>query len=212
MVMALRCCSAEKAVLDFEGIMKFLFIAILFIATNAYSTGTRAISGGSRPYASWNGAVTHVTDGDTVWVQPASGGEAVKVRLEGIDAPEICQPYGDTARAALAGLVLHQTVQVQTRAHDKYGRAVGRIRTANGADVGEWMVAQGHAWTNRYKRFSGLYGTQQQQAQAAGRGLFATAGAQNPADFRKRHGSCHGGGASDGAAHGVARRGMKKRL
>ncbi len=153
-----------------------------------------------------------MTDGDTLWVQPASGGDAVKVRIEGIDAPEICQSYGDTARAALAGLVLHQAVQVQTRAHDKYGRAVGRIRVSSGVDVGEWMVAQGHAWTNRYKRFAGLYGMQQQQAQAGRRGLFANADAQNPADFRKRHGTCHAGGAPDGPPHGVARRGMKKRV
>ena len=44
------------------------------------------------PVHAWPGVVTHVSDGDTVWVQPLQGGEAYKVRLLGIDAPEICQP------------------------------------------------------------------------------------------------------------------------
>jgi endonuclease YncB( thermonuclease family) len=39
------------------------------------------------PVLAWPGIVTHVSDGDTVWVQPLQGGEAHKVRLLGIDAP-----------------------------------------------------------------------------------------------------------------------------
>lgn len=49
----------------------------------------------------WSGVVTHVSDGDTVWVEPTQGGEAQKIRLLGIDAPEICQAWGPQARDAL---------------------------------------------------------------------------------------------------------------
>jgi endonuclease YncB( thermonuclease family) len=34
------------------------------------------------PVQAWQGVVTHVSDGDTVWVQPLQGGEAYKVRLQ----------------------------------------------------------------------------------------------------------------------------------
>ena len=43
---------------------------------------------------SFEGVVTHVTDGDSLWVRPASGGAPRQIRLQGIDAPEICQAFG----------------------------------------------------------------------------------------------------------------------
>ncbi|MDP3310892.1 MAG: thermonuclease family protein, partial [Polaromonas sp.] len=50
----------------------------------------------------WQGTVTRVSDGDTLWVRPAAGGKPLKVRIDGIDAPEICQAGGRAARKALA--------------------------------------------------------------------------------------------------------------
>ncbi len=61
----------------------------------------------------WPGVVTHVSDGDTVWVQPLHGGEAHKVRLLGIDAPEICQPWGPQSRAALHAALQGQVVELK---------------------------------------------------------------------------------------------------
>ena len=70
----------------------------------------------------WPGVATHVSDGDTVWVQPEQGGEAQKIRLLGIDAPEICQAWGPQSRDALQGLLQGQTVDVKGRNRDTYGR------------------------------------------------------------------------------------------
>jgi endonuclease YncB( thermonuclease family) len=170
---------------------KFTFIAIIIIAICACSTG---VSAKNRPFSQWNGEVTHVTDGDTLWVRPAGGGDAVKIRLDGIDAPEICQAYGTLSRAALANRVLHQTVRVQSRSRDKYGRVIARVSHGSGGsgdDVGDFMVSQGHAWANHYKRYPSAYGAQEAQARAAKRGLFAEPGAKEPSVFRKAHGSCH---------------------
>ena len=62
----------------------------------------------------FSGVVTHVTDGDTVWVQPDAVGsrhrKPIKLRLQGIDAPERCQPWGAQATAALASRVSQQRV------------------------------------------------------------------------------------------------------
>ena len=73
-----------------------------------------------------SGVVTHVTDGDTLWVRP-EGGAPVKVRLQGIDAPERCQAWGPQAREALAARVLHRQVHVRTRAKDAYRRTIGTV-------------------------------------------------------------------------------------
>lgn len=142
------------------------------------------------PKTSWLGTVTHVSDGDTLWVRPQRGGAPRPVRLDGIDAPELCQSYGETARAALVARVLGQTVQVRVRAFDDYGRALARVHL-QGQDVGGWLVRQGHAWSYRFRQQAGPYA--QQEAQARGRrlGLFRQPRAELPREFRRRHGPCH---------------------
>ena len=134
------------------------------------------------------GVVSHVTDGDSLWVRPAAGAPAIEVRLQGIDAPEICQPFGPQAREALASRVLHRRVVVRTRARDGYQRTLGQV-SLNGQDIGEWMVGNGYAWSYQYKRRRGAYSEQQSQARAARLGLWAGA-AMEPRQFRKSHGSC----------------------
>ena len=136
----------------------------------------------------------HVSDGDTVFVRPASGGKPIKIRMDGLDAPEICQAYGQVSRQALQNRLQGQAVSVDGRRRDSYGRVLARIRWQQ-ADVGEWMVRQGHAWSYRYRRDAGPYAAEEAQAKAAQRGLFADAGALPPRDFRKRHGPCHEPGA-----------------
>jgi endonuclease YncB( thermonuclease family) len=137
---------------------------------------------------SFSGVVTHVTDGDTLWVRTARHGEPVKVRIQGIDAPESCQSGGAQAGAALKAHVLGQTVQLQSRARDDYGRMVARV-SLHGQDVGRWMVARGHAWSYGWRGRAGPYAAEVRQAQAARRGLWAQA-AVEPRVFRKRHGPC----------------------
>lgn len=143
---------------------------------------------------SWQGKVTHVTDGDTLWVQPSNrnrdGIPARKIRIEGIDAPEICQQYGLESKQALQQLILLQNVTVITRRIDDYGRDVAKI-TFETRDVGTWMVFQGHAWSYHYRHSAGPYAKPEREAQSAKRGLFATSSPTEPRIFRREHGSCH---------------------
>jgi len=133
--------------------------------------------------------VTRVSDGDTVWVQPLSGGRYRKLRLDGLDAPEICQSGGTESRDTLARRVLRQSVTVTERQRDDYGRGLATLEHG-GADVGGWMVAQGQAWSYRWRRSLGPYQAQETLARAQRRGLFAQADAELPGAFRKRHGPC----------------------
>jgi len=142
------------------------------------------------PVYAWPGVVTHVSDGDTVWVQPLQGGESHKVRLLGIDAPEICQPWGTQARAALYAALQGQVVEVRAHSRDTYGRLLGQL-TRQGHDVGAWMVGQGYAWSYGDQHHAGPYDGLQLQAQSRHLGLFADGRALQPRWFRKRFGSCH---------------------
>ena len=138
---------------------------------------------------SWQATVTHVTDGDTLWVKPARGGRAIKIRMHGIDAPEICQAGGQASRAALASRVRGRVVSLNTQRIDDYGRVLATVHLA-GVDVGASMVASGQAWSYRFRREGGPYMKQQTLARAQGRGLFADRSAMEPRLFRQGHGPC----------------------
>lgn len=130
-----------------------------------------------------------MVDGDTLHVRPDTGGRPRKVRMAGMDAPEICQRGGRSARDALARRVLHRRVSVVARATDDYGRELAQV-SLDGEDLALWMVTQGHAWSYRYRLDDGSYAAAQAQARRARRGLFAHPEAESPRDFRKRHGPC----------------------
>jgi micrococcal nuclease len=133
--------------------------------------------------------VTKVSDGDTVWVKPDGNAEPRKLRLQGLDAPEICQAGGQTARDALAALVMNVRVQVSVKYEDDYGRGLARL-SIKGQDVGAQLVAAGHAWSSLWQRSLGPYAQEEAQTKAAKLGLFAQSQPEMPRDFRKRVGSC----------------------
>lgn len=145
------------------------------------------------------GVVSHVVDGDTVWLSAkrtlGTAGlkrSRVKVRLLGMDAPEMCQPGGPASRMALQQRLQGQMVRVAlpaSRSRDDYGRLLGRVYVG-GDDVGQSMVRSGHAWSYAYRRSRGLYAAEQAEAMREKRGVFAKRQAENPRDFRRRHGEC----------------------
>lgn len=171
-------------------VMRYLTISVLCAAALWAAAAVHA-----KPPSTFTGVVTHVSDGDTLWVRRSSVGDsdAVKLRFHGIDAPEICQAGGAAAQAALKARVLRQRVTVQSSRFDDYGRMLARIDvgTTQGADdLGAWMVSQGHAWSYRYRNRPGPYAAQEKTARAAQRGVWAVPGAIEPRVFRKQHGTC----------------------
>lgn len=140
--------------------------------------------------ATYMAQVTAVPDGDTLWVQPEGGKSTRKLRLLGIDAPEICQPGGVASRDALRRLTGAKRVRVQVKYHDVYGRGLARIQLGE-RDVGAVMVHSGHAWSARFRRSLGPYAREEAQARQARDGVFSAASPELPRDFRKRHGSCY---------------------
>jgi endonuclease YncB( thermonuclease family) len=115
----------------------------------------------------FSGRVVGVTDGDTITV--LRDGQAVKIRLEGIDCPERGQDFGTRARHATSALVYTKTVRVEVRDHDRYGRIVGRVFVRD-TDVCLDLVEQGLAW--HYKRYSSepALAEAEERARGAGRG------------------------------------------
>ena len=94
--------------------------------------------------AELNGRIVGVRDGDTVDLLTTADIE-VRVRLAGIDAPEMGQAFGKAAKQALANLAYHREVRVLWSKRDNYGRVVGKL-LVEGADVNLQMIQRGLAW------------------------------------------------------------------
>ena len=170
-------------------LMQFKFLkifAIFFIASTSINMPAKVIN-------SWQGVVTHVTDGDTLRVRPIGlQGKLYdkKIRIDGIDAPESCQLYGAKSTAALKKLLISKQVTIISKRFDDYGREVAKI-TADSVDAGGWMVQNGHAWSYHYRLSAGPYRLEEAAASRAKLGLFADASAVEPKIFRRKHGSCY---------------------
>lgn len=125
-----------------------------------------------------------VADGDTLRVG------ATRVRLSGVDAPELSQRCGPQGRqvacGAMAAAWLRRRVegrsitceQVDT---DRYGRSVATC-SLGGEDIGAAIVEAG--WATAYRRYSMAYVGQEARGREARRGIWAL-GFEPPADYRR---------------------------
>jgi endonuclease YncB( thermonuclease family) len=114
-----------------------------------------------------------VVDGDTIVL-----GE-LRIRLEGIDAPETTQTCGrriaghwrcgEEATRQLAKLIGDQPVRCEDQGLDKYGRTLGRC-FAGDINLNAEMVRTGFAWA--FVRYSAAYVTQETEARAARAGIW----------------------------------------
>jgi endonuclease YncB( thermonuclease family) len=108
------------------------------------SQGTSIHCAASAGMTVLTGKVTAVHDGDTLTLSTADITE--QVRLQGMDAPELTQPFGDAARTALSQRTLHQSVRVAYTQRDRYDRLLGQVFTADCSDVNHQMLIMGMAW------------------------------------------------------------------
>jgi endonuclease YncB( thermonuclease family) len=97
--------------------------------------------------AELSAVVAGVHDGDTLTV--LSGERSIRIRLSGIDSPEMNQPFGGDARSFTAELALGTTVTVIEEKMDRYGRLVAWVVLADGRNLNHEIVAAGFAWWYR---------------------------------------------------------------
>jgi endonuclease YncB( thermonuclease family) len=208
-----------------------LHLALLLIAVIPLrGTGVSPVAA---PVTRFTGKVVAVHDGDTISVlvpagtvlprgtreevrgtgvspvKPASSPLAVKVRLEGIDCPELAQPYGKVAKLFTSEHVFGRQVQVTSTAVDRYGRIVGRV-TVDGRDLSEAIVSAGLAWHyTEYSRDLTLDALER-AARASRRGLWAEKNPVPPWVFRRGVGTGASGGsaASGGSGASTSGRGL----
>jgi endonuclease YncB( thermonuclease family) len=100
-------------------------------------------------FADISGVISRVVDADTVFLR-SDQGVNYKVRLLGIDAPEIKQIYGKEASQYLTDKVHGKTLVVSGSKKDRYKRLLGKL-VLDGNDINLNLVKNGMAW--HYKRY-----------------------------------------------------------
>ncbi|MCR2108595.1 thermonuclease family protein [Campylobacter upsaliensis] len=135
------------------------------------------------------GKVSRVIDGDTIELlakeNPYNHIAKLKIRLYGIDAPELKQAYGKEAKEYLSALVLKQEVSLIIENKDKYDRFVGTI-FLKGQDINKEMVKNGYA--HAYESFSKKYLAEQADAKKFKLGLWQDERVMSPSEFRRKNG------------------------
>ena len=140
--------------------------------------------------ATLQGKVVSVADGDTIKVLDATNTQH-KIRLQGIDAPEKAQPFGQKSKQSLSQLVYNKQVTVQYQKKDKYGRTVGKVLN-NGTDVCLEQIKLGMAW--HYKQYKSdqpkedreTYAQVEQTARVQAVGLWKDKMPNPPWEYRKQ--------------------------
>lgn len=125
--------------------------------------------------------VIKISDGDTITI--LQNKTQIKVRLYGIDAPELKQPYGKKSKQFLANLIVGEVVEVDENGKDRYKRTLGIIRYKD-QDINAQMVLNGYAWA--YVKYSKIYVDQEKLAREKKRGLWQSSDPAPPWQWRKR--------------------------
>ena len=145
------------------------------------------------------GRVVGITDGDTVTVLDANRVQH-KIRLQGIDAPEKKQPFGEQSKENLSRLVFGKDVRVEWKKRERRERILGKVMVQPAScptcpmtlDAGHAQITVGLAWWFRkYAREQspqdrGAYEFSEQEARARRVGLWADPDPIPPWEWRRR--------------------------
>ncbi|WIA36254.1 hypothetical protein OEZ86_007584 [Tetradesmus obliquus] len=145
--------------------------------------------------SSITGTVSSVHDGDTLRVNDRASGSQARIRVFGIDAPELTQTCkaasgatvacGQIARQALLDAIAGQPVKCDVQTTDTYDRkvAICYANSGSGPDLGRTLVAKGAAVA--YRHYSSRYVAEEEAAKSAKLGVWEGSFTL-PWDFRRQ--------------------------
>jgi len=130
--------------------------------------------------------VVKVSDGDTFTVLEKSG-RKTKIRLYGVDAPELKQEYGMEAKKFTETILLNKNVKVEIKDKDIYGRVVADIYLGN-LHFNKEIVRTGNSWYfRRYLKNSSEMEKAEKEARDGRAGLWKKGQPTAPWIFRKNN-------------------------
>lgn len=124
------------------------------------------------------GLVTHVADGDTIDVDFDDPDPPVRIRLLGVDSPELDSRFGEAAKgytlARSKGKRVTLRLDQLQGSRDRYGRLLAYVYLPNHELLNNSLIRDGHGFAYRPRKcdFSTLFESTENQARSAKRGLW----------------------------------------
>lgn len=148
-------------------------LAVVWIAAGGAMAGQDVMTG----------KCVKVVDGDTLIIECEKSRRTVNI--EGIDAPELDQPWGKEVRSFVRDMVRGEDVEVEII--ENGGDAVVARVTVNGVDLSEMLVSRGLAWVPEGSTDADLIGMHNKVKESPC-GLWTDPDAVPPWEFRAARG------------------------
>jgi endonuclease YncB( thermonuclease family) len=136
----------------------------------ALAAGQMVVGSPAPPARRFEAEVVGVIDGDTIDV--LVGRQKTRIRIEGIDCPELAQPFGRAAKQFASDRVFGKRVEILSQSTDRYGRTIARVRVGD-EDLGLALLKAGLAWQYTTYSHDPIYGSAERRARLARQGLWA---------------------------------------
>ena len=147
------------------------------------AVGWIAAGGALAGEAVMKGKCVKVVDGDTLIIECEKNRRTVNI--EGIDAPELDQPWGKEVRSFVRDMVRGEDVEIEVIENGE--EAVLARVTVNGVDLSEMLVSRGLAWVPEGSTDADLV-VMSSKAKELPCGLFMDSEAEPPWEFRAARG------------------------
>lgn len=134
-------------------------IILLLISVSVYAKDYHAV-------------LIRVIDGDTIVIANIETREKIRVRLYGIDCPEMNQPYGVEAKEILIKHIEDSPLEVKELSTGKYGRKICKIKV-KGIYLSEILLLNGLAWVYEKYYKGNEYQVYQKYAKNNKRGIWS---------------------------------------
>lgn len=134
--------------------------------------------------------VISIQDGDTLTVMDSKRKTFV-VQMDGVDAPELDQPYGQSSKLHLERRILRKNVVLLWHKTTGDGTLIAKV-TMNNGDINLLQLRTGSAWTSGKVTVThgdpdaGRYANAQVKAKEKLLGLWRDASAISPSEWRKQ--------------------------
>ena len=169
-------------------------ISVLLIACIFFLYGAKGASSENPGKDPFTVHVEKIYDGDTI--AAFVNGQFQKIRLIGIDAPEMEQrPWGGKAKECIEAFIRTTASKISLEhdleRRDKYGRVLAYVWTQDGKMINEEMLRKGCAVLFTVPpnvKYAGRLRAAQKKARDLKAGLWGENGLQErPSEFRKEH-------------------------
>jgi micrococcal nuclease len=133
-----------------------------------------------------SGKVVGIIDGDTYDIL-MDGNKTIRIRMEGIDAPEKGMPFYKAAKKYLSTLCFGKQVTLKISGKDNRDRTLAFSYLENGTELSHEMLKAGLAWHFKKYNSDSVLAQLEIEAQNAKIGIWSMENPMSPWDNRSLH-------------------------